>query len=265
MSSEKRQLRIASGSRQLSGTVFSPGRRLPGFLMIHGWGGSQQKYLSHAQEVASLGCICLTFDLRGHAETEPLRDSVTPEQNMEDALAAIDALRDHPAVDLESIGVVGSSYGGYLSALLTRERPVRWLALRVPALYKDEHWTKPKVAIDRGELDQFRSEVVGPESNRAIAACRQFEGDVLVVESEHDDFVPQTVITSYRTAFHRSKSLTYRQIVGADHSLTKIEHQRAYSSILVNWATEMIVGSRESPDAFGDVRGIPHNLPLTEA
>jgi dienelactone hydrolase len=265
MSSEKRHLTITSGSKQLAGTIFSPGRRLPGFLMIHGWGGSQEKYLSHAQEVASLGCICLTFNLRGHAETEPIRDSVTPQQNMEDVLAAMDALRNHPAVDLESVGVVGSSYGGYLAALLTRERPVRWLALRVPALYKDEHWTKPKMAIDRGELDQFRSEVVRPESNRAIAACKHYKGDVLVVDSEHDDFVPQPVITSYRTAFQQSKSLTYRQILGADHSLTKIEDQRAYSSILVNWATEMVVGSRESAEAFGDVRGIPQNLPTAEA
>src|SRR4051812_19692249 len=203
MSSEQRTVQISVADGGISGTMFSPGRRLPGFLLIHGWGGSQEHYMSHAREVAALGCICLTFDLRGHAETEPLRKPITPEQNMADVLAAYDALARHPAVDLDAIGVVGSSYGGYLAVLLTRERAVRWLALRVPALYKDEHWTAAKAEIDRTELERFRSEVVTPERNRALAACAKFRGDVLVVESERDDFVPHSVITSYRAALDR--------------------------------------------------------------
>jgi pimeloyl-ACP methyl ester carboxylesterase len=265
MSSEQRtvQIRVADGG--ISGTMFSPGRRLPGFLLIHGWGGSQENYMSHAREVAALGCICLTFDLRGHAETEPLRKHITPQQNMADVLAAYDALAGHPAVDLNAIGVVGSSYGGYLAVHLTRERAVRWLALRVPALYKDEHWTAAKAEIDRTELERFRSEVVAPDRNRALTACAKFRGDVLVVESERDGFVPHSVITSYRAAFHHSKSLTYRRIDGADHSLTEVEHQRAYSSILVSWAAEMVLGAREGSGVLADVRGTPQALPTSEA
>ena len=44
----------------------------------------------------------------------------------------------------QAIAVVGTSYGAYLATILTSLRPVRWLALRAPAIYKDEGWKLPK-------------------------------------------------------------------------------------------------------------------------
>ncbi|HAG79073.1 MAG TPA: alpha/beta hydrolase, partial [Pseudomonas sp.] len=78
-------------------------------------------------------------------------------------------------------------------------------------------------------------------------------GDVLIVESEHDTFVPHETIMSYRAAFHGTHSLTHRIIDGADHALSNERCQEAYTSILVNWATEMIIGARldeKSPEGF---------------
>src|SRR3954462_8592184 len=103
---------------------------IPGVLLVHGWGGSQETYLARARQIAALGCGCLTFNLRGHAETEPQHETVTREANLRDLLAAYDVLARQPRVDRSSIAVVGSSYGAYLAAILTELRPVRWLALR---------------------------------------------------------------------------------------------------------------------------------------
>ena len=58
-----------------------------------------------------------------------MKDTVTRAQNLDDLKAAYDTLARLPSVDPASIAVVGLSYGGYLAALLTRERPVEWLAL----------------------------------------------------------------------------------------------------------------------------------------
>uniref|UniRef100_UPI003555F957 alpha/beta hydrolase family protein n=1 Tax=Pseudomonas sp. F16(2018) TaxID=2093746 RepID=UPI003555F957 len=87
-----------------------------------------------------------------------------------------------------AIAIIGSSYGGYLATLLTRERPVRWLALRVPAMYWDDEWGSPKQALDRQRLNAYRQRPLGPADNRALAACAEFGGDVLLVESEQDDY-----------------------------------------------------------------------------
>jgi uncharacterized protein len=228
----------------LEGTLVTPGTLVPGVLFVHGWGGNRQQYLARAREIAALGCICLTFDLRGYIKTREQRETVSREDNLQDVVAAYDVLAAQSGVDRSSIAVVGSSYGGYLACILTSLRPVRWLGLRVPALYKDEDWAVPKRRLDREELAAYRRRPVRPEENRALGACAAFEGDVLVVESEHDDVVPHPAIASYLAAFGKARSLTHRVIEGADHGLGEEVHQQAYTALLVRWATEMVLGAR---------------------
>ena len=115
---------------------------------------------------------------------------------MRDLVAAYDMLASRPGVDRAAIGVVGSSYGAYLAAILTSLRPVRWLTLRVPALYRDEDWAAPKQRLDKDALAAYRRGPVAAEENRALRACSDFEGDALVVESERDDVVPHPAIAN---------------------------------------------------------------------
>lgn len=240
-----------SGNQSIGGTFVTPAMAIPGVLFVHGWNGNQSQYLARAREIATLGCVCLTFDLRGHAETAPQHETVTREDNLCDVIAAYDVLARHPAVDASAIAVIGSSYGGYLATILSTVRPIRWLGLRAPALYKDEDWAEPKRRLDRDDLAAYRRRAVGVGENRALRACAAFAGDVLIVESERDDTVPHPVIVNYRAAFEKAHSLTYRVIAGADHGLSEQVWQQAYTSLLVNWMTEMVVGGREQGAAPG--------------
>lgn len=244
MATRSETVDILVDDEHIAGTFLTPPTKLPGVLFVHGWGGSQARDLARARGIAGLGCICLSFDLRGHAQTLAQQQTVTREQNLQDLLAAYDLLVQHPNIDPSAIAVVGTSYGGYLAAILTSLRPVRWLAMRVPALYRDEDWAMPKRQLDREVLNRLRRSRVSPESNRALSACAAFKGDVLIVESEQDSFVPHETIMSYRAAFQQTHSLTHRIIVGADHALSDEGCQRAYTDILVGWATEMVVGGR---------------------
>jgi hypothetical protein len=242
MRSQLIEIPVAGGS--VAGTLAAPATSLPGVLFVHGWGGSQERDLVRAREIAALGCVCLTFDLRGHARTEAQRQTVTREHNLDDVLAAYDTLAAQPGVDRDAMAVVGSSYGGYLSSVLASLRPVRWLSLRVPALYRDLDWDVPKAALDRADLARYRRQRVLPEDNRALAAAAGFRGDVLLVESEHDKLVPHTTLASWIGAFRCARSLTYRVIAGADHALSDEAHKRDYTGLLVRWITEMVLGAR---------------------
>jgi pimeloyl-ACP methyl ester carboxylesterase len=182
--------------------------------------------------------------MRGHADTKERHQTVTREENLADVLAAYDMLAGQPSVEHGEIAVIGSSYGGYLATILTTLRPVRWLALRVPALYRDRQWDTPKWALDREDLNVYRRTIVSSSDNRALAACAKFRGDVLLVESEFDDYVPHETLLSYRYAFSNVHSLTYRLIDGADHALSDESCRQAYSAALSAWTTEMIVGAR---------------------
>jgi len=224
--------------------VVAPAAAVPGMLFVQGWGSSQEVYLPRARQIAALGCVGLTFEPRGAARGDPRHGTVSREDNLRDLVAAYDVLADRPGVDPAAIGVVGSSYGAYLAAILTTLRPVRWLALRVPALYKDEDWAAPKQRLDKDALAAYRRRPVAPEENRALRACAEFEGDALVVESERDDTIPHAVVTNYLAAFRSARSLTYRRIEGADHGLSDRASQEAYASLLMGWVTEMVLGAR---------------------
>lgn len=236
---------------KIAGTLVTPSERIPGILFVHGWGGCQEQYLARAREATALGCVSLTFDLRGHANTSPMADTVSRENNLHDVLAAYDVLANHPQVDRNAIAVVGSSYGGYLATILTKIRPVRWLALRVPALYMDSGWELPKKQLHKDQdLDTYRNSLIPAKDNRALRAAAAFAGDVLIVESEFDNIIPSAVISNYREAFIQASSLTYRVMKGADHGLTDIAHQRAYTLLLLKWLNEMIFGDqRDHPSS----------------
>ncbi|MBC7212252.1 alpha/beta fold hydrolase [Pseudomonas mosselii] len=244
MTIESETVELQVEGESIVGTLVSPGSRMPGILFVHGWGGSQQRDLARARQITGLGCVCMTFDLRGHEKTESQRLIVTREQNLADLLAAYDRLASQPSVDPGAIAVIGSSYGGYLATLLTRHRPVKWLALRVPALYWDDEWDAPKQALDRQRLNAYRLRELGPADNRALAACAEFAGDVLLVESEQDDYVPHSTLMSYRSAFVGAHSMTHRLVDGADHALSSEESQKAYSALLTAWISEMVIGAR---------------------
>lgn len=245
MSTIEETIEIDVDGDRIAGTFVAPGTLIPGVLFAHGWGGSRSQYLARAREIAALGCVCLAFDLRGHAGTQAQQAKVSRETNLRDLVAAYDRLVAHEDVDPEAICVVGSSYGAYLATILTTQRPVRWLALRAPALYLDSGWDSPKLQLHRDQdLKTYRRSVVPPRDNRALRALQQFGGDVLLVESENDQIIPRAVISSYQEAARQVKSMTMRCIAGADHGLSGEADQRAYTQLLLGWFKEMLLGAR---------------------
>src|SRR5215218_8318137 len=245
MATHDSPVEIPVDGRRLPGTLIAPATAMPGFVFVQGWGSGQEQYLARAREIAALGCLCLTFEPRGVKQGDAEHETVTREDNLRDLVAAYDTLASQPSVDRSAIGVVGSSYGAYLAAVSTSLRPVRWLTLRAPALYKDEDWPLPKRGLDREALAVYRRTRLAPGENRALQACAAFEGDVLIVESEHDDTVPHQAVANYNAACEQAHSLTYRVISGADHALSEEPWQQAYTARLVDWVTEMVLGARE--------------------
>src|SRR5690606_16324973 len=125
--------------------------------------------------------------------------------------------------------------------------PVRWLALRAPALYKDAGWEVPKLQLHAdSDLRAYRQLKIGHEENLALKACNAFRGDALIVESENDHIIPHAVIENYVAALGNARSLTSRVIADADHALSEKAARKAYTGQLIKWLTEMVVGERES-------------------
>jgi dienelactone hydrolase len=144
-----------------------------------------------------------------------------------------------PGVGPGRLAVVGRSYGGYLATLLLDERPVRWLALQAPAIYRHEGFDRPKRELNLdGALPEYRRRRLAPEDNRVLAAAARFRGHVLLVAAEHDTVIPPAVVDNDRRAFERSaSSVTSRTLAGADHALSRERWRRAWGDLLARWLT----------------------------
>lgn len=109
MGTSSTAVEIVVEDEHIAGTFLAPRSRVPGVLFVHGWGGSQERDLDRARGIAGLGCVCLTFDLRGHEKGSARQQTVTRDENLRDIIAAYDRLVQHPAIDTSCIAVVSTS------------------------------------------------------------------------------------------------------------------------------------------------------------
>ena len=203
---------ISSGSRHLSGHVFLPvpaprvRSRPP---LAHGYKSSQASYRPRAEAlVDALGVVCLTFDFGGHGASEGNLDELGLKEHLADLVAAFDELARRDEVDESRIGVAGASYGAYLAARLVTLRHVKRLLLRAPALHAES----------------------GPGGD-VFEGLREFAGEILVVESEHDRVIPPSVIERYVASSPRAHQT---RLAGAEHGLAP-EFEQPYGEIVREW------------------------------
>ncbi len=140
-------------------------------------------------------------------------------------------------MDPAKITAVGSSFGGYLVSLLSAERSVKALVLRVPANYEDRGFTAP---LHAHRMEKSRQEwklrMHSHDATKSLRALHIFKGRVLVVESEKDEIVPASVVQSYGNAITKKKQRTYKIMKNAPHSISRYPNfQRTYRKIVLDW------------------------------
>jgi len=225
--------------KTLSGTIMYPEGIEPNgkaVLFIHGWRSNQVGYIKRAKALAELGYICFVFDFRGHGESSGDIRKLTRQEFLADAMEAYDYLKNQEGVNPDKIGVFGSSFGGYIATLLTKKRPVRWLALRVPANYPDK-------GINDIPQNEYPREGTGTKEWRqqelrygdtvALRALHEYPHEVLLIESEKDNVIPHQAIQI--NAVKDKSNLTYVVMEGIGHSLESEQSDQKFIQILTRW------------------------------
>lgn len=156
MSCDERELTI-NAKVKLQGTVTIPrpsddrvrqGTK-PGVLFISGSGqvdrnenakGLKSNVFNYfASELGKNGFVSLRYDKRGVGKSEGTHWNTGFYDLVDDATAALDALRDQPEVDKNRIFLFGHSEGGYIAPLVHRKSPVSGIVLLMaPAERLDE-------------------------------------------------------------------------------------------------------------------------------
>lgn len=110
-------VRFSSGQITLSGTILVPdgeGRR-PAIVLVHGAGvGPRESNRLLAEMFARRGIVTLIYDRRseGYSQFNRSYDLLA-----DDAIAAVNALRNRPYVDPDAVGLWGVSEGGWVVPL----------------------------------------------------------------------------------------------------------------------------------------------------
>lgn len=245
-----KEVSIPVKETQIQGTLFIPeGAGVhPALLCIPGWTSKQDRYFGLAEQAIKRGYACLTIDMRGHGRTGGNLEELSRQDFLDDVVAAYDFLTTVPEVDKNKIVVSGSSYGGYMAALLSAERLCAAIVLRAAADYPDTgfeepHYNQADSYYENVEQDKiaWRSTVHPYTETKALRAIHAFTKPVLIVESGKDDIVPQTILQGYADAVPDKSILTYTVMEGAPHGLSgDPKRQQELIGITLNWMYKVL-------------------------
>jgi dipeptidyl aminopeptidase/acylaminoacyl peptidase len=113
-----KQVTFYSEGIRLAGDVYSPddlkpGERRAGIVLCHGYTGVRNLYLpDNARILTQAGHVVMTFDYKGWGDSAGPRSRLAPHSRVADVQAALTFLGALPEVDVERLGLYGTSYGG---------------------------------------------------------------------------------------------------------------------------------------------------------
>jgi len=145
---------------RLDGDLYAPegeGRR-PAIVALSGYQGLKSIHPARfARALVPAGFVCLAFDYRGFGASEGPRGRLVPQEQVEDARAAVAFLAAQPEVDPERIGLLGWALGGGVAIAAAADDPlVRAVAAANPIgdgarsvrfMHDEESWAGLQAAL----------------------------------------------------------------------------------------------------------------------
>ena len=205
------------------------------FLFLHGWTGMPNE--DAAKIMAQNVFTCMTFSLSGHNNSDGKIEEQTRQKSFQEVIAAYNFLKTK-LLSNSRIGVVGTSYGSYLAAVLSSEVEVSCMSLRVPANYRDELFDELQIGqgADNPEVVQWRKLKLDFNETSALRAVHSFNGPIQIIEAGDDDRVSHQAVQNYVDAVLSKSKLEYHFMKDWPHSLGTDKKRNAdYQKILLNW------------------------------
>jgi len=237
---------IRVDGQTIRGRLYKPdGEAKPlAVLLLHGWTGRAND--DAAAVLVAHGYSVLTVHLRGHGDSDGDINTVTRQNGLDDAVAAYDFLAAHVPTGA-GIAVVGNSYGCYMAALLSHERKVAALSLRVPAAYQDGGFDRPKMGQGNGSgvVMEWRRTPHDWHGNRGFEAVHAFTGPIQILEAENDDVIPHQTVENYKVAAANPAQIEYHLMAGWPHSMgMDPERNRQFQELLLSWLDGVVAVKR---------------------
>lgn len=111
----------------ISATLYIPDQSgpVPAVLMLHGFASSKDEvgnlYAREAKALAEKGIASLRIDFAGFGKSAGDPGNMTVDSELDNAKAALEALKKTDGIDPKRIGVLGFSFGGGIATLLASD------------------------------------------------------------------------------------------------------------------------------------------------
>lgn len=129
-----------------------------------------------------------------------------------------------------------------MSILLSEERPVCCMSLRVAANYIDDDFTVKRMGRGSENPDVFKWRHLNlkADATRALRALHSFGGPIQIIEAGLDEMVPHESTQNYVDAASDKTKLDYHLMEDWPHSLgLDAERNRTYQKILLDWLNKI--------------------------
>ena len=224
----------------------------PVIVDIHGGPESQRRpsFSATKQYFVANGFAVFEPNVRGSAGYGKAYSHLDDKRNRMDSVADVEAavewLRDHPAVDPDRIVAMGGSYGGFMVLAALTEYPNLWaagvdivgIANFVTFLENTGEWRRELREAEYGSLDDDREflESISPSNN-----IEKIRAPLFVLHGENDPRVP--VGEAHQIVEKaREQGVPVRELVFDDegHGFSKLENRVAAYGQIVEFLEEHV-------------------------
>ncbi|HUD09229.1 MAG TPA: alpha/beta fold hydrolase [Patescibacteria group bacterium] len=211
---KKQAIEFKVGKDTLRGTLFIPDGKgpFPGVIFFHGSGSSGDMFFEAAERIASKGILAFMFHFRGCGMSDGNFEEQTLEMGLEDAKAGLKFFLSTDELDKNRVGLMGSSFGGWLAAMVCLDFDFKSVLLSVPAAFAPFRMS----TLHTEDIDVLKKDFWESESYQKIA---KFKNNLLIVQSENDDILPEGMVEKYLEVATNAKKVEHLVLKDTKHRI----------------------------------------------
>ncbi len=233
---------------KLIGNLHSPNEDAPGILLCHGISSSKdsEKWTTFARHLEDEGYASLRFNFRGCGWGDEWSEGdfqdTTLTSRVKDYKAALDFLGSTGKVNVNRLGVIGSSFGGCTIIAAHDPRPKAYVALSTPyrlgtnpemlknfqekGYYENPGADDPRMSrVNKTLFDDLKLYDMGE-------AVRRIEHPLLIIHGSKDKIPVSDARRLYENA---SEPKRLEVIEGGSHSFVDTGHLGKVISLSIGW------------------------------
>lgn len=203
-------------------------------LTFVGFGSSKKSNHDFIAKLTEMtGLSALVVDLSGHGESPFNINDTTSAQHLLEATKTYDWIAaEYPDSDIFALG---TSYGGFIAAYLTRFRKIKKLVLRTPAIYEPSMFYTQHRFIDKILVREYRKNSINIKRHPLFLQPALSNTSTLLIIHSRDESIPPQTTDTYGESFGATQYVAAGFVHAFRDPLNPQENISDYYNTIASW------------------------------